>query len=89
MKLRFFSFGPGRRFALATVASACFLAFPAAVPSSALAAAAPPAATSAATPSAPPMSTVGLLSSVPAPAIAARAWVTIDVTSDQILAEER
>ena len=89
MKLRFFSFGPGRRFALATVASACFLAFPAAVPSSALAAAAPPATTSAATPSAPPMSTVGLLSSVPAPAIAARAWVTIDVTSDQVLAEER
>jgi len=89
MKLRFFSFGPGRRFALATVASACFLAFPATMPASALAAAAPPATTSSATPSAPPMSTVGLLSSVPAPAVAARSWVAIDVTSDQILAEDR
>ncbi|MDX3906860.1 MAG: D-alanyl-D-alanine carboxypeptidase family protein [Pigmentiphaga sp.] len=89
MKLRFFSFGPGRRVALATMASACLVAFPAAMPASALAAAAPPATTSSAAPSAPPMSTVGLLSSVPAPAIAARSWVTIDVTSDQILAEDR
>ena len=89
MKLRFFSFGPGRRFALASAASACLLAFPAAMPASALAAAAPPATSSAAAPAAPAVQTVGMLASVPAPAIAARAWVTIDVTSDQILAEER
>ena len=56
------------------------------MPATALAAAAPPVTTSAAASS---VSTVGLLSSVPAPAIAARAWVAIDVTSDQVLAEDR
>jgi D-alanyl-D-alanine carboxypeptidase (penicillin-binding protein 5/6) len=101
MNLRSTLGATGRRYALTALASAMLVtttALPAAfaaaptptAPATAAGpAAAPAATTSSAQPSAPSMSSVGLLSAIPAPAVAARSWVTIDVTSDQVLAEDR
>jgi D-alanyl-D-alanine carboxypeptidase (penicillin-binding protein 5/6) len=91
MKLRLLPAQTGRRHALAAIASACALACAPSFP--VLAAppappAVPPATTTSAVPVAPAMSTAGLLSAVPAPTISGRSWITIDVTSDQVLAED-
>lgn len=56
---------------------------PAVVPATGAAAGAPAVA-----PNTAAANTIAQLSSVPAPAIAARAWITIDVTSNQVLAED-
>src|SRR5690606_22969656 len=53
--------------------------------SSAQDAAAPAAATPAA---GAPVDTVGELATVPAPALTARAWMTLDVTSGQVIAAQ-
>lgn len=59
-----------------------------AAPATAAPAPAPPstAAVAATAPSALVPTQVGLLSSIPVPAIAAKAWITVDVTSGQIVA---
>ncbi|MGB6105322.1 MAG: D-alanyl-D-alanine carboxypeptidase family protein [Pusillimonas sp.] len=50
--------------------------------------AAAPAQTAVVTPATGPITTVGELATVPAPALTARAWMTIDVNSGQIIAAQ-
>jgi D-alanyl-D-alanine carboxypeptidase (penicillin-binding protein 5/6) len=89
MNLRFTPVAQRRRQVAAALASAIVLISTGASPVLAASAPVPAATTASAQPTAPAMSAVGLLSTIPAPVIAARSWVTIDVTSDQVLAEDR
>jgi D-alanyl-D-alanine carboxypeptidase (penicillin-binding protein 5/6) len=68
-------------------AAVCAALFSLSMPAIAQTPAPAPVSGQAPTPAAAP-NTIAQLASVPAPAIAARAWITIDVTSNQVLAEE-
>jgi D-alanyl-D-alanine carboxypeptidase (penicillin-binding protein 5/6) len=77
-----------RRFRLAPLALSCALLVPGAAWSATAAAPAQQPAATAETPAAAPAEGVSALSSVPAPTLGAKAWLTLDATSGQIIAAQ-